>query len=513
MSQDIQLTRCRSLVLPTRLVTLTIVVALFLAAGCSSSTEEEIAKSESAEGQADDNVDDGPLGTTVDLGNPYSDPSTSDTAERLGKQLARRRVQQQQDPDRELERIALHALRSADDNERKGYFDIARENRETVLKIRRRLYGDNSWQVTSAMIDLNHHKWYAALGDEQRRALDDSSKLERSAVEFYDKGEYAKAIDEALKVLKVWQDQGGEGQVHYAFLLYVLAGYEQRQGDFQRAESYHRQSVKLFGDLLGEHHPDYASVLDNLAVMYQDQGHFDVAKPFFTKANEIRVETLGTDHFAYALGLNNLAALYQDMGDLAAAGPVFQQVLDALAKHKSVGPQHIYYAAALKNLAVVYLESGDLNNAQSLVTPALKIHAKTSLGARHVNYAISKRVMGRIEQQRRDYKKAEALLRESLNLLGSSARKNPAFAKTQLFLGQVYLAQGKYQEAEPALKDSLANMQLLLGPKHPKLARNLSSYAELLRKTGRAGEAGTLEVRAREIQARMANRTRRTTQQ
>ena len=512
MSQESRLICPWLSLLPARSTALALFVAILLAGGCNSSEDAENndGSGGSSAPQDGDPVD-GNLDGSVDLGLPFRDGSTSETAKKLGDLFAEAR--QPKDLDKERERYAMHLLRSADENERKGYFDIARENREEVVRIRKLLYGDHSWQVTSALVDLDHHKWYAALSADQRRVLDDSSELERNAVEFYNKGEYAKATSEALQVLRVWQDQGGEGQVHYAFLLYVLAGYQQRQGDFQRAESYHLESVKLFGALLGEHHPDYASVLDNLAVMYQDQGHFESAKRNFLQANEIRAETLGTDHFGYALGLNNLAALHQDMGEPDAARPLFQQVLDILAKHKSVGEQHVYFAAALKNLAVVHLESGDLNEAQALVTKALKIHENTLRGVKHINYAITLRVMGRIEQQRRDYNKAEGLLQESLNVLGrSTVRKNPAYAKTQLFLGQVYLAQGKFQQAEPALKNSLASMQLLLGPSHPKLARSLNSYAELLRKTGRTGEASTLESRAREIQARMANRTRRTTQ-
>ena len=511
MSQESRLICPWLSLLPARSTALALFVAILLAGGCNSSEDAENKDgSGSSSAPQDGDPADGNLDGSVDLGRPYRDGSTSETAKKLGDLFAEAR--QPKDLDKERERYAMHLLRSANENERKGYFDIARENREEVVRIRKLLYGDNSWQVTSALVDLDHHKWYAALSADQRRVLDDSSELERNAVEFYNKGEYAKATSEALQVLRVWQDQGGEGQVHYAFLLYVLAGYQQRQGDFQRAESYHLESVKLFGALLGEHHPDYASVLDNLAVMYQDQGHFESAKRNFLQANEIRVETLGTEHFGYALGLNNLAALYQDMGELGAAEPLFKQVLDILGRHEAVGEQHIYYAAALKNIAVVRLEGGDLDTAQSLLTRAMKIHKKALRGVKHINYAIVLRVMGRIEQQRRDYVKAESLLQQSLGVLGrSAARRNPAYAKTQLILGQVYLAQGKYEAAESPLKDSLANMQILLGPKHPKLARNLNSYAELLRKTGRAGEANTLETRAREIEALMARQPGSTT--
>jgi hypothetical protein len=66
-------------------------------------------------------------------------------------------------------------------------------------------------------------------------------------------------------------------------------------------------------------------------------------------------------------------------------------------------------------------------------------------------------------------------------------------------LARVYQLQGRYNEAEPLYRRTLAINEKILGPNHPRLALSLNSYADLLRKTGRKREAARLEKRARAI--------------
>ncbi len=68
----------------------------------------------------------------------------------------------------------------------------------------------------------------------------------------------------------------------------------------------------------------------------------------------------------------------------------------------------------------------------------------------------------------------------------------------------LYEAQGKYAEAEPLYKRSLAIREKTLGSEHPQVATSLENYAALLRKTGRGGEAAKLEARAKAIRAKHA---------
>ena len=57
-----------------------------------------------------------------------------------------------------------------------------------------------------------------------------------------------------------------------------------------------------------------------------------------------------------------------------------------------------------------------------------------------------------------------------------------AFALNNLAL--LYLAQGRYAEAEPLFKRALAIMEKAFGPGHPHVAVSLENYAAILRETG-----------------------------
>ena len=57
-------------------------------------------------------------------------------------------------------------------------------------------------------------------------------------------------------------------------------------------------------------------------------------------------------------------------------------------------------------------------------------------------------------------------------------------------LAAMYQVQGRYAEAVPLFRRSLAIWEKALGPKHPIVAQSLGNYAVLLRETGRTGQVG-----------------------
>ena len=71
-------------------------------------------------------------------------------------------------------------------------------------------------------------------------------------------------------------------------------------------------------------------------------------------------------------------------------------------------------------------------------------------------------------------------------------------------LGLLYKTQGRYNEAEPFYKRSLAIREKALGPAHPNVAKGLENYAALLRKMNRDAEAKNMEARAKVIRAKHA---------
>jgi hypothetical protein len=86
--------------------------------------------------------------------------------------------------------------------------------------------------------------------------------------------------------------------------------------------------------------------------------------------------------------------------------------------------------------------------------------------------------------------RSQAILEKS----GSEGQLN--LAATLDLRGMFYSAQQKYTEAEPFFRRSLEVAEKSLGENHPFLAEILTHYADLLRKTARAGDAEVFETRA-----------------
>ena len=78
--------------------------------------------------------------------------------------------------------------------------------------------------------------------------------------------------------------------------------------------------------------------------------------------------------------------------------------------------------------------------------------------------------------------------------------KDHAYAAASLNnLAALCDAQGRYAEAEPLYKRSLAIWERVLGAEHPNVATSLENYPPLLRKTGRDSGAKHSEARAAAI--------------
>lgn len=67
-----------------------------------------------------------------------------------------------------------------------------------------------------------------------------------------------------------------------------------------------------------------------------------------------------------------------------------------------------------------------------------------------------------------------------LNSRWSYLMRDPPVSSDHVSLAHFMVFQGKYQEAEPCMKRSLAIRQTLLGPDHPAVAQSLNGWAGVL---------------------------------
>jgi tetratricopeptide (TPR) repeat protein len=79
---------------------------------------------------------------------------------------------------------------------------------------------------------------------------------------------------------------------------------------------------------------------------------------------------------------------------------------------------------------------------------------------------------------------------------------HPDLASVWTNLGALYTAQARYRSAESMLQKALAHHVRVLGPNDVANYGTLKGYANLLRLTKRKAEAGSMELRAREVASR-----------
>ena len=93
---------------------------------------------------------------------------------------------------------------------------------------------------------------------------------------------------------------------------------------------------------LGPDHPDTLTTLNNLAVAYRSAGRLPEAIALFERVRDGRIAKLGPDHPDTLTTLNNLAAAYWKTKQLDKSVPLFEDVLKR--QEAKLGRQHPRYA-------------------------------------------------------------------------------------------------------------------------------------------------------------------------
>jgi CHAT domain-containing protein/tetratricopeptide (TPR) repeat protein len=125
---------------------------------------------------------------------------------------------------------------------------------------------------------------------------------------------------------------------------------------------------------------------------------------------------------------------------------------------------------------------------------------ENALGRENPQLATSIYNLAGLYQEQGRYAEAEPLLKRSLAISEKAfGPEHPDVASSLNNLASVYHHQGRYVEAELLLKRSLSISEKALGPKHPDLAPTLNNLAELYRDQGRYLEAAPFYQRSLSI--------------
>ncbi len=138
------------------------------------------------------------------------------------------------------------------------------------------------------------------------------------------------------------------------------------------------------------------------------------------------------------------------------------------------------------------------NYAAALVeAQKFEVGVKGRFGVNHANYALALSSLARVYEAQGKYTDAEPLSKRSLAIrekaLGS---EHPDVATALNNLALLYQGQARYADAEPLYKRTLSIWEKALGPNHPKVATSLNNLALLYRRQGRYADAEPLFKRS-----------------
>ena len=211
-------------------------------------------------------------------------------------------------------------------------------------------------------------------------------------------------------------------------------------------------------DGLGPGDPTDAKLsCDHPARAYNAAGHRVAdALPLFEKVYAIRTATLAPEHPDLLTSINNLAATYMVTRQAQKAVELLEKVV-AVRKEK-LGPNHRDTIISMSNLALAYRAVDRTKDAIPLFVDVVA-YRRMKLRPGHPDTLTSMDSLAYAYRDAKDWEKAEAILRDCLQLREKVPDGVWLRFQTMCTLGSVLIAQKKYVAAEHFLIDGYKGMK------------------------------------------------------
>jgi serine/threonine protein kinase len=238
----------------------------------------------------------------------------------------------------------------------------------------------------------------------------------------------------------------------------LLANAYRAAGRTAEAIALHEAVLKLRETNLGSDHPDTLTSRKNLANAYLNAGRTDEAIALLEATLKLREAVLGPDHPQTLSSRNSLAAGYWRLARLDRSIPLFERTLKQQAVR--LGPDHPDSLRTQANLGVNYKDAGRPLEGARLMEEALRRaqgrpDARAALAWVPLQLAAAYDASGQFARSEPLYRGGLAQARKTF---GSD---DPRTGAALTILGNNLLQQGKWSEAEPVLRESLAIRQKL----------------------------------------------------
>jgi tetratricopeptide (TPR) repeat protein len=294
----------------------------------------------------------------------------------------------------------------------------------------------------------------------------------------YRKGEYAAADPWVQKALPIFRRHANDADLEIRILVGILsdAAFAKRAlGQFDEAEALWREALTYAPKLPAKSRGLGMAVKTFLAQLYMDRGDVERADPLASEAAQ-ELRAAGGDRFSLAQSLIDLGNVRRLESRYADAESLIWEGTRLYAQAQ--GDDHPNVAYGLLMLSTLHYYQGSYDLAEQDARRVLKIVEKLPKGTNY--YGAAYGALGRVLNKTGRFQEAEPLLREALAIRQKSPRRNDV-ALALGSLGECLFTQKRYAEAEPLLVESYQTLKNLHVPQSPVLneahERLVSLYA------------------------------------
>lgn len=248
----------------------------------------------------------------------------------------------------------------------------------------------------------------------------------------------------------------------------------------QQAEPFMIQALTIQEKKLGTTDPELIQTLILLASINIELDQANQAEAYLARAMQLIETDTDRDNLLLLEPLEQLATVYARKGNDQKAEETLQRIL--WINQKRLGPDHPKTVVASYNLGMFYMNTKKYDYAEALLIKVIENQEKLEAKEWLIQYAASLQALGEIElaKQNGDPAKAEGYYGKALTAFQQKYGENhPETALAMNDLATFYIAQGKYDQAEPLLLNALGIQERTLGEDHIDVATSCSNLGEL----------------------------------
>ncbi|HYT46414.1 MAG TPA: tetratricopeptide repeat protein, partial [Methylomirabilota bacterium] len=253
----------------------------------------------------------------------------------------------------------------------------------------------------------------------------------------------------------------------------------------------------------------FADALIEMASTCWSQGKYNEAEKLYQHglailtSMEVPQDEKDTFNHLHIKCLWHLGSIYTVRGWHTKAESLLEQAVDFI--QNVIDAKSDDYPTLLLNLAGIYVDQGKFKEAQTLYKKLIR-KAKRTYGSNSYLVAMLSGRLARLYldlDQRRNYTEAETLLQQALLFTTQDQPEHPHATSIYHDLGDLYLKQEKFVQAEEMYYQALSIDQKIFGNAHLVVASDLGQLATLNYEQNRFDEALSLRKEEMSILQKM----------